>query len=107
MSKVRYLKRAGDPITRYHVWTPELAKRADMFDFCPADPTKNLAKEQEPIVEKPKYWAKHTSFGNFDILLGANETPIESIKGKKAAYAKVAELNGEEPEPVEDGDEEA
>jgi len=97
MSEMRYLHKAGDPPTRYHVWEAELSKRPDMFDFVPEAPHEEQLGKEKVAEPKALYWPRHTSFGEFDIFCGDNETVIEHIKGKAAAAARCAELNGDAP----------
>jgi len=96
MSEPRFLHKAGDPPTRYHVWEAELSKRPDMFLFVPEAPhAEQLGAE---VVAEPKkiYWPKSVAWGEYDILCGDNETAVDHIKGKVAAMARCAELNGVE-----------
>jgi hypothetical protein len=97
MSEPRFLHKAGDPPTRYHVWELELSKRPDMFLFVPEAPHAEQLVNEIVVELKTLYWPKHTSFGEFDIFHGDNETVIEHIKGKAAAAARCSELNGDIP----------
>jgi hypothetical protein len=94
MSEPRFLHKAGDPPTRYHVWELELSKRPDMFPFVPEAAHEEQLKKEVVVEPKTLYWPRSVAWGEYDIFHGDNETVVEHIKGKAAAAARCAELNG-------------